>query len=69
MHLALLLLPLLLPLPLPTLKPIVVKLGMHIVDILSFAHGDINIIAVNAEHSDIPPPEGDSAFAKLSSFK
>ena len=35
-------------------QPIAVKLRMYIVDILSFAYGGINIIAVNAEHSDIP---------------
>ena len=34
--------------------PIAVKIRIHIVDVLSFAYGDINIIALNAEHSDIP---------------
>jgi hypothetical protein len=31
--------------------PIAVKLMMHIVEILPFAYGDFNIMAINAGHS------------------
>ncbi len=35
-------------------QPIAVKLRIHIIDILSFAYGNFNIIALNAEHGAIP---------------